>query len=151
MVPVVPPDAETLATLRVVARAGGWRNRTPTMTAEQRGKRVTEGGIGQDDDIVSGLKFGLGPHRHQAACADHDAHPDIAGMIAEFLDGPSLDRRSGGDGEPVHPVGFVAEPDTDRPGLRVDSAHGRCNSLATAGTELPCTRTENATTTTTMP
>jgi hypothetical protein len=101
---------------------------------EKRGECVGEVGFGQDHDLVPGPKLGVGTYRYQSAFADDDAHPDPGATVNRCTPwGSSRSRTPIAQGS-----GSV---------VRI----GRCSTRASAGTELPCTRTENATTTTTMP
>ncbi len=57
---------------------------------EQRSKRVGELGLREDDDVVAGLQSGVGADGDQLAGADDDADPDVAGVLADVIDGGSV-------------------------------------------------------------
>ena len=86
-------------------------------------------GIRQDDDLVTGLKFGVAADRYQARGADDDAHPDISGVVTKSFDCASLGSGPRGNAQAMDPLGFVLQPDSYLPWLRLDGAHGQAQEF----------------------
>src|SRR5664279_870752 len=79
--------------------------------------------VGEDEQVVAGVQGGVAADGQQLLVADHEADPDVDRQVGQLLDGAAVGRGTGGDGEPVEALGFVAEPDAQRPRFGVYGAH----------------------------